>query len=85
MSMSLFSSFDALCAEYLGQKVGLSWAKERKVDLDSSAVDHRKKTSSPMIVKESSNKSKEEGKQQRRPRFAPELDGVNCFETIVLY
>ncbi|GMP70738.1 hypothetical protein CsSME_00029461 [Camellia sinensis var. sinensis] len=85
MSMSLFSSFDALCAEYLGQKVGFSWAKARKVDLDSSAVGHGKKTSSPMIVKESSNKSKEEGKQQRRPRFAPELDGVNCFETIVLY
>ncbi|KAM3247611.1 hypothetical protein P3L10_009378 [Capsicum annuum] len=33
----------------------------------------------------STSKSVSRPQQQRRPRFAPELDGVHCFETIIPY
>ncbi|KAF3677149.1 putative pre-mRNA-splicing factor SF2 isoform X1 [Capsicum annuum] len=33
----------------------------------------------------STSKSASRSQQQRRPRFAPELDGVHCFETIIPY
>ncbi|KAL6972166.1 hypothetical protein U1Q18_031854 [Sarracenia purpurea var. burkii] len=95
MFMSIFSSFDALFAESFRQKVGFSSAapgKEGK--MEACVIDRREGTSSPVI---SENSSKTEGgnssgrpvrvrkSEQRRPRFAPELDGVYCFETIVPY
>ncbi|PSS11901.1 hypothetical protein CEY00_Acc01307 [Actinidia chinensis var. chinensis] len=103
MFMSIFSSFDALCAESIGHKVCFSPAspppKEAKVN--SSSVDRRMEPSSPIISenlsktgeKKSSespvcvrkSRGQEQVKQQRRPRFAPEFDGVYCFETIVPY
>ncbi|KAI8032039.1 hypothetical protein LOK49_LG01G01800 [Camellia lanceoleosa] len=87
MLMSIFSAFDALSAETFGQKVGFSWAaKEGKVD--DSTVD-RKGVSSPESQMKKDSKvvgnSTTQQMTKRRPRFAPELDGVHCFETIVPY
>ncbi|XAR71581.1 hypothetical protein NMG60_11017922 [Bertholletia excelsa] len=89
MLTSIFSSFEALYAESFGQKVGFSWASPAK---EVSPVNQ--KGVSPIIKEDS--RSREEGnrsispvnhheqeKPRRRPRFAPELDGVHCFETIV--
>ncbi|KAL1086638.1 hypothetical protein V6Z11_D08G126600, partial [Gossypium hirsutum] len=41
------------------------------------------------VTTEEDMKNKQQGnvekKQQRAPRFAPELDGLHCFETLVSY
>ncbi|KAL3521711.1 hypothetical protein ACH5RR_019860 [Cinchona calisaya] len=85
MSMSLFTSFDALCAESFGQKVGLSWApgakKQQGSSSDVAVVSERKAV-------DDANKSQVQHQLQqhkRRQRFAVELDGVHCFETIIPY
>ncbi|MBA0678181.1 hypothetical protein Goari_019541 [Gossypium aridum] len=36
-------------------------------------------------MKEKQDGNVEKKKKQRAPRFAPELDGLNCFETIVSF
>ncbi|KAK2633814.1 hypothetical protein Ddye_028606 [Dipteronia dyeriana] len=83
--MSIFSSFDALSAEFYGQKFDFSAAAKPK-QLEASLI----KRSSSF---EGNNKAVEQQQQQRqsriregtsRPRFAPELDGVHCFDTIIL-
>ncbi|KAL3524462.1 hypothetical protein ACH5RR_017296 [Cinchona calisaya] len=101
MLMSLFSSFDALCAESIGQKVRLSWppgvnttkdAKQQQQQQQQGSIDGGNR------VKEGSSSSSNDPKkapnnhnhqlqqqQKRRPRFAVELDGVHCFETIIPY
>ncbi|CAN6713386.1 unnamed protein product [Malus baccata var. baccata] len=81
---SLFSSFDALCAEVLGQMV------------KSSFPAHQLKSTAAVPSSNTVNIAKQEGnmesspearvkKQSRRtpPQFAVELDGLNCFETLV--
>ncbi|GAB4858608.1 hypothetical protein Ancab_010082 [Ancistrocladus abbreviatus] len=97
---SIFSSFEALCAESSGRKVSLSWpSSERKEERKGlSAVDGLKKddaekeTRTPVMPKDTSSRSIADGNQitrnnnlKRNPRFAVELDGVHCFETIVPY
>ena len=91
MLMSIFSSFDALCAESFGQKSVFyrGPAKQGKVVEDSTVV-----VRSPEI-RESVKKGKvgnsteppaditKPQRDHRRQRFAPELDGLHCFETIV--
>lgn len=101
--MSLFSSFDALCAESTGKKV-FSWpnysSSSGQFDRRSSPAtsfgdnDHgfKREINAPVKKMEKEN-SQEVGDQSRRPqrmmkkarnpRFAVELDGVHCFETIV--
>ncbi|XWS48717.1 hypothetical protein CRYUN_Cryun13aG0100400 [Craigia yunnanensis] len=79
---SIFSSFDALCAEFLGQAVRPSFASTTNKDGNSFL------TSRGLTNKMTENmKERPEGnvekKQQRAPRFAPELDGLNCFETLI--
>lgn len=118
--MSLFSSFDALCAESLGQKVSLSWApgaskiqpqqqqhgsgsppvpaavlasSKRQaagfVSVDAGGKNRGKQGNWPSSPE--ANKSGDDQhhhrplQQKRRPRFAVELDGVHCFETIIPY
>ncbi|KAH1114619.1 hypothetical protein J1N35_007997 [Gossypium stocksii] len=84
---SIFSSFDALCAEFLGQSVRPSFASN---SMNKGAADSfvnsrwgtNKLSSEPMQKKQERNVEK---KKQRAPRFAPELDGLNCFETIVSF
>lgn len=81
---SMFSSFDALCAELLGQSVRASLSSFAKGSSHAAAsVDASKKQQGdsqppPACIKK-------ERQQQRAPRFAPELDGLNCFETLVSY
>lgn len=84
--MSIFSSFDVVSAESFGQKVGFSWGNPPPI------LTKQAPPPPPSVKKEqAADKSKrpenqEPQRQQRRgnPRFAPELDGVFCFETIIL-
>lgn len=88
MLMSMFSTFDAFSAESLGHKVSFSgFKKEAKVPESSSP------SSGPQGANDVGNKSKDGIKKpqvnpphpRRQPRFAVELDGVHCFETIIPY
>ncbi|KAG6383794.1 hypothetical protein SASPL_156438 [Salvia splendens] len=77
MSMSMFSTFDALC----GEKLGFSLSSRSPA---AAKIDDLKKTKGD----EGANSSSTEGKDRRTkraPRFAVEFDGLNCFETIVPY
>ncbi|GMI95335.1 hypothetical protein like AT1G32928 [Hibiscus trionum] len=77
---SIFTSFDALCAEFLGQTIRPSFA--------SSTPKHGKVAIATNKASEDMNKNQQgnvEKSQQRAPRFAPELDGLHCFETLVSY
>lgn len=92
--MSMFSSFDALFAESFGQKVGLSWPLVSTTDDRTSSFSRKNKENScrnSSADKFNVNKKPENREvQQKRikitsTRFAPELDGVHCFETIITY
>ncbi|KAI6697733.1 hypothetical protein NL676_017852 [Syzygium grande] len=84
--MSIFSSFDALCAESRGQKVTFSFspAKAQK-PADSPAPAAAEKAKSAAGGKPLPPAPKQPQQKKRAPRFAPELDGVHCFETILPY
>ncbi|KAE8710716.1 Detected protein of unknown function [Hibiscus syriacus] len=74
---SIFSSFDALCAEFLGQALKPFFA---------SSTTHKDGIS--RLVSEQDMKKKQQGNVEKKnraaaPRFAPELDGLHCFETLV--
>ncbi|KAG5233664.1 Regulator of telomere elongation helicase [Salix suchowensis] len=75
--MSLFSSFDALIAESFGQKLRLSFSASKEGN------SHNDKSSSSKSCPVNINKPLQP--QKMRLRFAPELDGVHCFETIITY
>ena len=96
MFIALFTPFDALFAESLGQKIGLSWAPNKPaketaaVDLKGEALlsiqDSNKGKSGNLLPSSSQvNKQSQQVQKPRRPRFAPELDGLHFFETIVPY
>ncbi|KAL1213013.1 hypothetical protein V5N11_026137 [Cardamine amara subsp. amara] len=71
---SMFSAFDALFAELMGK------------NLMASSFTATTTTSKP-VTSQTQNKenasSKKMGLVQKTPRFALELDGLHCFETIV--
>lgn len=73
MSSSIFSSFDVLCAEFLGQKVGFS--SKRTTSPTCTDVD--------VAVKKGAKEAKKAEDGSKRIRLAPEFDGVYCFETII--
>ncbi|XP_050235851.1 uncharacterized protein LOC126685900 [Mercurialis annua] len=91
--MSMFSSFDALCAEFYGQKLKLSGGPSSDQQRNPKILDS--------LIEKSETEGKEKSlvssalrkvkgspsppQERRRPRFAPELDGVHCFETILPY
>ncbi|KAB2608958.1 hypothetical protein D8674_012126 [Pyrus ussuriensis x Pyrus communis] len=79
---SMFSSFDALCAEFLGQRVKSSFPTQQ---LKSTAAVPSNNTISTAKQEGNMESLPEAKKQSRRspPRFAVELDGLNCFETLV--
>ncbi|XP_028798538.1 uncharacterized protein LOC114753987 [Neltuma alba] len=94
MLMSIFSSFDALCAEFsFGQRSRLSIdggnLRPKPEQKPSSTVDSaEKERASPDSSKAAPSTQPGGTKQQGRrfsPRFAPELDGVHCFESIIPY
>ncbi|KAG5255315.1 Avr9/Cf-9 rapidly elicited protein [Salix suchowensis] len=71
---SMFSSFDAFCAELLGEKLRSSFP------IATNDCNTKRKSG------EGSSSRSSAGKQEKKvPRFAPEFDGLNCFETIVNY
>ncbi|KAK3042064.1 hypothetical protein RJ639_001766 [Escallonia herrerae] len=97
MLTSLFSSFDALSAEKVGtycfsRAPAVDTAEDKHAAVSdpkgaSSAVEAMKKDKQvgsapppPGAVKKPQNG---QGQQRRAPRFAVELDGVHCFETIL--
>ncbi|KAK0591568.1 hypothetical protein LWI29_004086 [Acer saccharum] len=75
MMMSIFSSFDALCAEFYGQKFDFSDAAKPKQEASlikrSSGFEGNNKT------EEQQQRRRRIQESTRRPRFAPELDGVD--------
>ncbi|XP_059304458.1 uncharacterized protein LOC132056332 [Lycium ferocissimum] len=101
MMMSIFSSFDARSAEVFGQKLSHFKApstetkQQQQQGVGPTVSDSKSTVASPPSSSSSTGglKKAEEGappsssrqQQQKRPRFALELDGVHCFETIVSY
>ncbi|KAK4351026.1 hypothetical protein RND71_030339 [Anisodus tanguticus] len=96
MMMSIFSSFDALSAEIFGQKVNRPWApisekKQQQLGVGPLVSDRKIAASPPSTSSTGGLKKAGEAaapsrpQQQKRPRFAPEFDGVHCFETILPY
>ncbi|GFP88753.1 hypothetical protein PHJA_001019000 [Phtheirospermum japonicum] len=86
MSMSIFSSFDALCAEsFFGQKTSLFKGPAPSNNTRQATalkIDDQKKGKD---VNSGPEKKLGDRRRIRALRFAPELDGVHCFETILPY
>ncbi|KAL6179932.1 hypothetical protein ACLB2K_046603 [Fragaria x ananassa] len=80
---SMFSSFDALCAEVLGQTVKASFPFSQQQKSSGFFNSLNKKQDS----KPEAGQVKKQDQQKTAPpqprRFAVELDGLHCFETIV--
>lgn len=92
MMTSMFSPFEALCAESsFGQKlsllVGPNGGPHNNGAKDVPAVTEEmcKGTRSVPPRKDVGVRGLKEEQPKRSPRFAPELDGVHCFETILPY
>ncbi|KAJ9552918.1 hypothetical protein OSB04_016963 [Centaurea solstitialis] len=97
MLMSIFSPFDALCSE----SASTGWKKKllvtadpniktQKQDVDYLNIKdthHQSQSQSPSPSRFPSPPAdvKKPSKPQTKPRFAPEFDGVFCFETIIPY
>ncbi|KAK8599875.1 hypothetical protein V6N13_060315 [Hibiscus sabdariffa] len=92
MMMSMFSSFEVLSSDYFGQNMkstATPTEKSKPTEVSSSKGNEKemvsKNSSPPSPPPSSSTVAKTPQKQRLRPRFAPELDGVHCFETIIPY
>ncbi|KAK9724907.1 hypothetical protein RND81_05G107400 [Saponaria officinalis] len=87
--MSLFSSFDALCAESTGWK-SFNFSTAAAAPAAPSTAAREEHASTTECNKQVQNKVNEEKKAvkkviTRNPRFALEFDGLHCFETILPY
>ncbi|GLT64643.1 hypothetical protein SLA2020_371230 [Shorea laevis] len=78
---SMFSSFDAFCAEFLGQKVRASFASSPSSG-GSNLIRNRKAAEVENGGRKQEAKA-EKKRQQAAPRYAVEFDGLNFFETLV--
>ncbi|KAL1213014.1 hypothetical protein V5N11_026138 [Cardamine amara subsp. amara] len=79
---SMFSAFDAMCAEIMGKKVTADsyvYRSERNATSSGDGVGQNASSS----LKKDENVSKNMDLPKNPPRFALELDGIHCFETIV--
>ncbi|KAL6280736.1 hypothetical protein ACE6H2_017617 [Prunus campanulata] len=85
---SMFSSFDALCAEFLGQKVKASFPTQQQkstgavVNNKASVSDNLNNREEASLPQQAQPVKKQQS-QKAPPRFALELDGLHCFETLV--
>ncbi|BAT78914.1 hypothetical protein LR48_Vigan04g112600 [Vigna angularis] len=82
--MSMFSHFEIV----QGQKWGFSLGTGPKKELSSKPVTKGiSSTAEPETTRKYLNPSPASTTKQNptrlRPRFAPELDGIHCFETIL--
>ncbi|KAK2664398.1 hypothetical protein Ddye_002972 [Dipteronia dyeriana] len=85
---SMFSSFDAFSAELMGQKVRVSFAPTTTCSSTSATATQKNNLQSQESTKDVAinNKNKKPStSSSSKPRFALELDGLNCFETLVYY
>ncbi|KAL5764349.1 hypothetical protein ACOSP7_016708 [Xanthoceras sorbifolium] len=78
---SIFSSFDLFSAELMGQKVRVSLAPSTAPKNNNNLQSQ----DSSKAVNMNQNKKHEDQSSSSKPRFALELDGLNCFETLVSY
>ncbi|KAI4384876.1 hypothetical protein MLD38_002970 [Melastoma candidum] len=93
MMSSIFSSFDAICAESLLGWKPMRFSGDQNSILrkdDSHAVEKARKLEGGSVspsdkARDVDSKRRQGDRQRRAPRFAPELDGVHCFETILPY
>ncbi|MFS7927003.1 hypothetical protein Hanom_Chr04g00303801 [Helianthus anomalus] len=74
---SIFSSFDALSAEFLGQLVNHFNNKQSASSPDNNLVEQKK------VKLETHGKTTRPGGYPAR--WAPEFDGLNCFESLVFH
>ncbi|GAA0144447.1 hypothetical protein LIER_04891 [Lithospermum erythrorhizon] len=75
---SMFSSFDALCAELMGQKITPSYEScTRKVE-KGAILEKKQLEEKEWVIKKNQIKQFQEA-----TRYAVEFDGLNCFETLV--
>ncbi|KAJ0232843.1 hypothetical protein HA466_0287480 [Hirschfeldia incana] len=70
---SMFSAFDALFVELMGKNLMVSSRNATSAATPKHATQTQKEE----------NASNKMGLVQKTPRFALELDGLHCFETIV--
>ncbi|CAH8254289.1 unnamed protein product [Arabidopsis lyrata] len=78
---SMFSAFDAMCAEIMGKKVTAASYVYRSERNSASSSGGGQNAS--LSLKNDEKASKNMDLPTKTPRFALELDGLNCFETIV--
>ncbi|CAL9217171.1 unnamed protein product [Arabidopsis halleri] len=76
---SMFSAFDALFAELMGKNLMASPFNATTATAKPAAIPQ---TQTQTQKKENAS-SKKVGLVQKTPRFALELDGLHCFETII--
>lgn len=67
------------------QKLRLSLIKNDKEKPKLAGESAKASTSSPVTVNSKQEEKESSKRRVQLPRFAPELDGVHCFETIVPY
>lgn len=87
---SIFSSYDAVCAELFGLTLRSSVGSVKKEDIHSLQSRVMKEARDFTPKKSSggdSSSPRYSGRPQvkKTPRLAPELDGLSCFETLVPY
>uniref|UniRef100_A0A251SUK0 Uncharacterized protein n=1 Tax=Helianthus annuus TaxID=4232 RepID=A0A251SUK0_HELAN len=77
---SFDASFDALSAEFLGQFVNHFNNKQSASSPDNNLIEQKK------VKLETHGKTTRPGSTGRYPaRWAPEFDGLNCFESLVFH
>ncbi|KAK9059374.1 hypothetical protein SSX86_021994 [Deinandra increscens subsp. villosa] len=77
---SIFSSFDALSAEFLGQSVNFFNAKYHAAPAACAVEDDQKK-----VTTHGSTAVRRRSKGGVSGRWAPEFDGLHCFESLVFH
>ncbi|CAN8314033.1 unnamed protein product [Cochlearia groenlandica] len=78
---SMFSAFDAMCAEIMGKKVTSDSYVYRCSEPNSASPSSSDGGGGGQIAAKKVEKPSESATKQ--PRYALELDGLHCFETIV--
>ncbi|KVI04296.1 hypothetical protein Ccrd_017393 [Cynara cardunculus var. scolymus] len=80
MFIPIFTPFDALCCEFIARKLLVS-----NTSIKTQEVSECMKINESHDHPSPSADIKKPSKLQMKPRFAPEFDGVYCFETILPY
>lgn len=78
---SIFSSFDALSAEFLGQSLTSFKTKSPAAAAAITIQDDQKKAKNMTNGSTTGHGSK----SGYTARWAPEMDGLNCFESLVFH